>query len=98
MSYFILTYAWQVFYLSNFLNKLINFFIAVTLISLFNEFLKFNDGVLSAAIEKSKSVSKEEATKQIVGFATEVKSAIEKDGNYKLGSLGTFSKNEKGVP
>ena len=63
----------------------------------FNEFLKFNDGVLSAAIEKSKSVSKEEATKQIVGFATEVKSAIEKDGNYKLGSLGTFSKNEKGA-
>jgi len=62
----------------------------------FNEFLKFNDGVLAAAVEKQKSITKEQALKEIETFYNLVKAELETKSKYSLGTLGDFSKNEKG--
>lgn len=61
----------------------------------FNEFLKFNDGILEKELTSS-GLSKEEATQKINDFIAKVKTSIEVGNAFPLGAVGSFKKNEKG--
>ena len=61
----------------------------------FNEFLKFNDGILEKELT-SQGLSKQDASEKINAFIDKVKSDIEQNQAFALGSIGSFRKNEKG--
>lgn len=62
----------------------------------FNEFLRFNDGMLIDSISKKENISKEEAKEKINKWIELVKSSIEKNNSYEIKSLGKLIKTETG--
>jgi len=62
----------------------------------FNSFLKFNDGLLEAAIMQDEKVDKQHALKLIKDFVNVIISALDKDGKYEIEGLGFLVKDKKG--
>lgn len=62
----------------------------------FNEFLRFNDGLLIDSISKKENISKEEAKENINKWIELVKSSIEKNNSYEIKGLGKLIKTETG--
>lgn len=60
--------------------------------TLFNEFLKYDDGKLAQVFATEKGVSIEEAKENINKFITQVNSNIEGGNSHILEGIGTFSK------
>jgi nucleoid DNA-binding protein len=62
----------------------------------FNDFLKFNDGLLVNQIIKTDKVSKIQATDQIKEFITEVEKSFAQNKPYEISGLGLLSKDNHG--
>lgn len=62
----------------------------------FNDFLKFNDGLLVNQIIKSEKISKNEATEHIKTFVKEVEAAFSKKEAYKVEEIGFLIKDDHG--
>lgn len=60
----------------------------------FNEFLKFNDGVLQSYISKKEEISKEEAKVEIEKFVNSVLSQLEENAKFDFGKVGVFIKKD----
>lgn len=58
----------------------------------FNEFLKYNDGKLVAAVEENKNVSKDEANEIVSDYIRSIKEHLNSNKAFELGSIGSFSK------
>jgi len=63
---------------------------------IFNEFLKYNDGLLIEYTAKSDNSNKEEATKKVSDFVSSVKDKIAKNEEVALKSLGVLIKDQSG--
>ena len=63
---------------------------------LFNEFLKFDDGVLKKHIAEKEGVGEDEALKKIESHVSEIKSEIDSKGSYDIPGIGTLQKDDKG--
>ncbi len=61
----------------------------------FNDFLKFNDGLLVNKIIKIENISKTDATKKIKEFIKEIEGSI-KTGRFTIENVGTFYKDDFG--
>lgn len=62
----------------------------------FNDFLKFNDGLLVNQIIKTDKVSKTQATDQIKEFIAEVEKSFGQNKPYEISGLGLLSKDNHG--
>jgi hypothetical protein len=63
---------------------------------LFNEFLKFDDGVLKKHVVEKEGISPEEALAKIEDHVASIKSALDQSSKYPLGGIGVLIKDEKG--
>jgi cell division septation protein DedD len=63
----------------------------------FNEFLKYNDGKLIAAIEENKGISKEEATEVVSDYIRSIKETLNADKKFDVGVIGSFAKKGEKV-
>lgn len=63
----------------------------------FNEFLKFNDGILVEALITKSNANKEQALAEIKAFTEEVTTTLNSNKKFTLGEIGEFSKNDKGA-
>ncbi len=59
----------------------------------FNDFLKFNDGLLINQIIKTEKISKNQATEQIKDFIKEVEKSFSQKKPYEIKGLGFLSKD-----
>ncbi len=57
---------------------------------LFNEYLKYNDGLLQNKVQQQASCTKEEAMELITSYSNAVLSQIEVDGSYLIVDLGVI--------
>lgn len=63
---------------------------------LFNEFLKFNDGVFVGFVAEQENIEKEEALEKTEKFVKEIFLELEKGESHVIENLGEFQKDEKG--
>ena len=63
---------------------------------IFNEFLKYNDGLLIEYVAKSENISKEEATKKVTEYVDGVKGKLDKNEKINITGLGTLKKDPSG--
>jgi len=63
---------------------------------LFNEFLKFNDGVFVGYVAEQESIEKEEALEKTENFVKQIFLQLEKGESHVIENLGAFQKDEKG--
>ncbi len=63
----------------------------------FNDFLKFNDGLLVNQIIKTEKVSKTEATDLIKEFISAVEKEFSKNNPYQLAGMGILTKDNHGT-
>jgi len=63
---------------------------------LFNEFLKFNDGVFVGFVAEQENIEKEEALEKTERFVKEIYLELEKGKAHVIGNLGEFQRDEKG--
>ena len=62
----------------------------------FNEFLKFNDGLLVDHIAEKEKLGKDEATAKVNDFVNSAMQALEKGDKFEIKKLGTLHKDDKG--
>ncbi len=62
----------------------------------FNEFLKFDDGVLLEYLVEKKKIEKDAAKKEISNYVDEIQKAFQQGKEFKVGDLGSLKKNESG--
>lgn len=62
----------------------------------FNDFLKFNDGLLINQIIKTDKISKDEASSKVKSFISEVEKSFAKNEHYELKGIGALSKDSHG--
>jgi nucleoid DNA-binding protein len=62
----------------------------------YNEFLKFNDGLLANHIAISENISVEESMVKIKEYLQEINDTIALGKSFKIGELGSFVRDEKG--
>lgn len=62
----------------------------------FNDFLKFNDGLLINQVIKSEKISKNEATEQINEFIKNIEGAFSKGESYEIKEVGFLTKDTNG--
>lgn len=62
----------------------------------FNEFLKFNDGVFVSYVAEKEAIEKEEALEKTENFVKEIFLELEKGNAHVIKDLGEFQKDEKG--
>ena len=65
-------------------------------IIVFNEFLKFNDGVFVGYIAEQENIEKEKALEKTENFVKEILLELEKGEAHVIENLGEFQKDEKG--
>ena len=63
---------------------------------IFNEFLKYNDGLLIEYIAKSENIEKDEATKKVTEFVNSVKTKLNADSKLVIEGLGLLHKDQAG--
>lgn len=64
---------------------------------LFNNFLTFNDGLLVSYICEEEGLNSDQALEKIGQFIEKVKSALIKDGQFKIDKIGTLFRAEGGA-
>jgi cell division septation protein DedD len=62
----------------------------------FNEFLKFNDGIFVSFIAEKEKIEKEEALEKTENFVKEIFLELEEGNAHVIEGLGEFKKDEKG--
>lgn len=62
----------------------------------FNDFLKYNDGLLVNHIAKQESIVKEEAQKKIKAFVDDIQKELKANKPYKIADLGYLYKDPRG--
>ena len=62
----------------------------------FNDFLKFNDGLLIDHVAQTEEIDKFEAEHQVKDFVSKIQYNLINEGAHVLEGLGTISKDEKG--
>lgn len=62
----------------------------------YNEYLKFNDGILREHLQDKLSLNKEDADKKIKLFVADVKQVINTNNSFEISGLGRFYRNPKG--
>jgi nucleoid DNA-binding protein len=62
----------------------------------FNDFLKYNDGLLVNHIAKADSISKDEALKKVKAFVEEIQKELKANKPFKVESLGYLFKDPRG--
>ncbi|NBC82140.1 MAG: hypothetical protein GVY19_02050 [Bacteroidetes bacterium] len=60
---------------------------------IFNEFLKYNDGLLIEHIAQKENISKENASKKVSDFVNQVTQQLKTDKKYVLGDFGKLEMN-----
>ena len=63
---------------------------------IFNEFLKYNDGLLIEYVAKTENINKDEATKKVTEYVDNVKSKLEKNEKINITGLGIIKKDPSG--
>jgi hypothetical protein len=63
---------------------------------MFNEYLSYDDGKLSALIEKESNMELQEAQNMVAKFVRELQLQLDKGETYTIFQLGEFSKNADG--
>ncbi len=58
----------------------------------FNEFLKYNDGKLIAAVEESKKIDKDKATEFVSDYIRSIKETLNANKEFDLDKLGILTK------
>jgi nucleoid DNA-binding protein len=64
---------------------------------LFNNFLSFNDGLLSGYLAETKQIEKSDALIQINEFVEEIRASLESTSEYNMLGLGIFTKDHQGI-
>ncbi len=62
----------------------------------FNDFLKYNDGLLVNHVASKEKISKDDAFKKIREFAKELQTALKTSQKFPMASFGTLVKDERG--
>jgi len=62
----------------------------------FNEFLRFNDGLLIDSLSKKENITKEEAKNRINKWVENIKLSLDKSNEYEISGFGKFVKLESG--
>lgn len=57
----------------------------------FNEFLKYNDGKLIAAVEEQKGVNKDEATEIVSDYIRSIKESLNANKDFEIVGIGTIA-------
>jgi len=64
---------------------------------LFNNFLSFNDGLLTGHLAEQKQLEKNDALIQVNELVEEIRYALETTNEYHLAGLGHFTKDHQGI-
>ncbi|HKL72286.1 MAG TPA: SPOR domain-containing protein, partial [Marinilabiliaceae bacterium] len=64
---------------------------------LFNNFLTFNDGLLVSHICEVEGINSDQALEKVAQFIQKVKTALTKEGKYKIVKIGTLVRGEEGA-
>lgn len=62
----------------------------------FNDFLKYNDGLLVNHIAKAENLNKDEALKKVKAFVDEIQKELKANKPFKVGDLGYLFKDPRG--
>lgn len=62
----------------------------------FNEFLKYNDGMLIDYVTNEESIPKDEATKKVEDYVAQINSALNMGESYTIENLGILKKDRSG--
>jgi nucleoid DNA-binding protein len=62
----------------------------------FNDFLKYNDGLLVNHIAKTENVNKDEALKKVKAFIEDIQKELKANKPFKVGALGYLFKDPRG--
>ena len=62
----------------------------------FNDFLKYNDGLLVNHIAKAENVNKDEALKKVKAFVDDIQKELKANKPFKVGDLGYLFKDPRG--
>lgn len=62
----------------------------------FNDFLKYNDGLLVNHIVKKEGITKEEAQKKVKSFVEEIQNTLKSNKPFKVADLGYLYKDPRG--
>ncbi|MCF8374021.1 MAG: SPOR domain-containing protein [Bacteroidales bacterium] len=62
----------------------------------FNDFLKFNDGLLIDYVSQTEQIDKYEAEHQVKEYVSKIQNNLINDGVFEVEGLGTIFKDEKG--
>lgn len=64
---------------------------------LFNQYLNFDDGILSKYLVEKKAITKEQADAEIADYATNLKSRLDAGEEVSIGGIGKFIKETSGL-
>src|SRR5690554_1671104 len=64
---------------------------------LFNNFLTFNDGLLVSHICEVEGINSDQALEKVAQIIQKVKTALTKEGKYKIVKIGTLVRGEEGA-
>lgn len=64
---------------------------------LFNNFLSFNDGLLINHVSKKEDIDTHEATRKVSDLVDNIKQELDKNGEYTIEKLGSFTKDQNGI-
>jgi len=64
---------------------------------LFNNFLTFNDGLLVSHICEAEGINSDQALEKVAQFIQRAKSALTKDGEFRIEKIGTLIRGEEGA-
>lgn len=64
---------------------------------LFNNFLTFNDGLLVSHICEAEGINSDQALEKVAQFIKRVKSALAKEGEFKIEKIGTLIRGDEGT-
>lgn len=63
---------------------------------LFNNFLSFNDGLLISHICSEEGIDSATAAGKVESYVAKINEALNKDGFFEIGGIGSFSKDDSG--
>lgn len=64
---------------------------------LFNNFLTFNDGLVTNHLSEREGIEPEEATQRVSEFVNKIKKELDEKGEYHLENIGRFIKDQNGI-
>ena len=62
----------------------------------FNEFLKFNDGLVVKYIAEKENLNNRDATKKVEEYVSRIRETLDKGSPYQIKGLGELRKNDRG--